>query len=98
MIAHPVPFKMPEKYFPNLEAARGAFLLLDGSTGGYVPGNRDTRVQDAVLAATSFEDLKWIFEEYFAWDLGNYPGPLYSYDNAHIYRKDHKRLPPIIEL
>ncbi len=84
---------MLDRFFPNVEAARGALLVLYMSTGGSTPGNRDLTVYNEILAAGSFQELTRIFETHFAYEGGTYkPGERYSYyayGNVYIYRKKY---------
>lgn len=85
--------------FPNLEAARGAMILLFMSTGGSMAGCRDFRMLDEIMAAKSYEELKRIFDENFTYDLGHAETedmqPVYAYDNVFIYKKKHGPQKPV---
>lgn len=73
------------KMFPNLEAARGAMIVLFMSTGGSLAGCRDYRIMDEIMDAKSSEELVKIFEENFAFTASCSDG----YDNVLIYQKKH---------
>jgi len=81
-----------ESFFPNLEAARGAMILLFMSTGGSLAGCRDNTLLDEINAASDFAVLQQLFNDNFGYEISpsdSPPNAYFPYDNVLIFQKKH---------